>query len=155
MAKAARVLADARPDLTPARSVRDAGVSPRAIAVAAGELVETAAAVAAEEAGIVDGGKVAVICPEALVDEVTAAVDRHPGLGSPDGDLLAAPVSALVLDDAKGLEFDAVVVVEPQAIAEEHPHGLGALYVALTRTTTRLALVHHGELPASLRPDPA
>ncbi len=152
MALAGRVLAEARPDLTPARSVRDAGALPRAVVVAPGvRVVEVAITTAAEELGLVDGGKVAVICPENLVAEAVSAVAARPDLGGHDDDLLAAPVSALTLDDAKGLEFDAVVVVEPAAIAAEHPHGLGALYVALTRTTTRLALVHTGELPESLR----
>jgi DNA helicase IV len=125
-------------------------VSPRAIAVAAGELVETAAAVAAEEAGIVDGGKVAVIVPVALLAPMSAAISDRADLAGPDDDVLSAPVSPLTLDDAKGLEFDSVVVVDPSAIAAEHPHGLGALYVALTRTTTRLALVHAGALPTAL-----
>jgi DNA helicase IV len=149
MALAARVLAEARPDLTPARSVRDAGVAPRAVAVSTGDDVVAIAVATAEEeaAALPEGeGKVAVVTPEALVGAVGAALGAPP-----DGDVLAAPISALTLDDAKGLEFDAVVVVEPATIADEHPHGLGALYVALTRTTTRLALVHARELPAALR----
>jgi hypothetical protein len=151
MAVAARVLAEARPDLTPARSVRDAGVAPRAVRVPAGADVVTAAVIAAEEEfAHVDGGKVAVIVPAARLDTVIAAIHARPEFAGVDDDLLAAPVSALTLDDAKGLEFDAVVVVDPVAIADEHPHGLGALYVALTRTTTRLALVHAGDLPAAL-----
>ena len=151
MAVAARVLAEARPDLTPARSVRDAGVAPRAVAVAdRTDLASSAVTAAEEEVAVVDGGKVAVIVPAALHDEVSARVHERADLAGPDDDLLAAPVSVLTLDDAKGLEFDAVVVVDPVGIADEHPHGLGALYVALTRTTTRLALVHAGELPAAL-----
>jgi DNA helicase IV len=126
-------------------------VSPRAVVVGDSEdLVAVAVATAAEEAKEVDGGKVAVIVPAARLDDVSATLHQHPELCGPDDDLLAAPVSALCLDDAKGLEFDAVVVVEPMAIADEHPHGLGALYVALTRTTTRLALVHTGTLPNAL-----
>ncbi len=151
MALAARVLAEARPDLRPASSVRDADVQPRAVAVAPGDrgrLIAAAVTAAAEEAAAVDEGKVAIICPEDLVGPVAAAIAVEDGEVD---DVLAAPVSALTLDEAKGLEFDAVVVVEPSAIAAEHPHGLGALYVALTRTTTRLALVHADELPASLR----
>ena len=54
------------------------------------------------------------------------------------------------VDGAKGLEFDAVVVVEPAEIVEERRHGLRALYVALTRTTRTLHLVHHRPLPAPL-----
>jgi DNA helicase IV len=130
--------------------VRDAGVSPRAVAVTALDLVASAVDVAAKELAEVDGGKVAVIVPEALLAAVASAIAERGGLAGPDDDVLSAPVSPLTLDDAKGLEFDSVVVVEPTAIADEHPHGLGALYVALTRTTTRLALVHTGELPPAL-----
>jgi DNA helicase IV len=151
MELAGRVLAEARPDLSPASSVRDAGVAPRAVRSTAERLVEVALEVAAEERASVGEGKVAVIAPAALVAPIAAGLAQDPALGGDAGDLLAAPVSALTLDDAKGLEFDAVVVAEPAAIAAEHPHGLGALYVALTRTTTRLALVHAGELPAALR----
>jgi len=151
MALAARVLAEARPDLTAAQSVRDAGVSPRAVATSPADLIAAAVAAAAEEAAAVDEGKVALVCPNHLVAEVAAAVAARPELAGGDDDLLSAPVSALTLDDAKGLEFDAVVVVEPAAIAAEHAHGLGALYVALTRTTTRLALVHAEPLPPSLQ----
>ena len=49
----------------------------------------------------------------------------------PRRDGLGAPLSLLPVDLANGLEFDAVVVVEPAAIAEESPQGLRALYVAL------------------------
>jgi DNA helicase IV len=150
MEVAARVLADARPDLTPARSVRDAGVRPTALAVTAGSLVPGAVDVASAEASAAGEGKVAVIAPVALVADLRAAVWAHPELGAAGDDVLEAPVSVLTLDEVKGLEFDGVVVVEPQAIADEHPHGLGALYVALTRTTTRLAVVHARPLPASM-----
>jgi DNA helicase IV len=147
---AARVLAEARPDLTPARSVRDAGVSPRAVPVSSDDVVAAAVEVAAEELAAVDGGKVAVIVPVSLLSSVAAAIAARSELAGVDDDVLSAPVSPLTLDDAKGLEFDSVVVVDPSAIAAEHPHGLGALYVALTRTTTRLALVHAGALPTAL-----
>ena len=51
----------------------------------------------------------------------------------------------------KGLELDAVVVVEPAAIVDEEAQGLRALYVALTRATKRLAVVHAATLPDVLR----
>jgi superfamily I DNA/RNA helicase len=51
---------------------------------------------------------------------------------------------------AKGLEFDAVVVVEPAAIADERLHGLRALYVALTRAVQMLHIVHARPLPPEL-----
>jgi DNA helicase IV len=51
----------------------------------------------------------------------------------------------------KGLELDASVVVEPAAILEEEVQGARALYVALTRATKRLVLVHERPLPDVLR----
>lgn len=47
---------------------------------------------------------------------------------------------------SKGMEFDGVVVVEPAEIFERS-HGLGLLYVAVTRTTDRLVIVHKRDLP--------
>ena len=52
--------------------------------------------------------------------------------------------------EAKGLEFDHVVVVEPALIAA-HEQGLRELYVALTRPTKTLVVVHGQPLPAALR----
>ena len=54
---------------------------------------------------------------------------------------------------AKGLEFDAVVVADPAAIvasAPEEGRGLRLLYVALTRPTQALVVVHADDLPAAL-----
>jgi superfamily I DNA/RNA helicase len=55
------------------------------------------------------------------------------------------------VSDAKGLEFDAVLVVDPDAILGQSPRGASDLYVALTRATQRLGVVHTGELPPVLR----
>ena len=55
----------------------------------------------------------------------------------------------------KGLEFDAVVVVEPAAILDERPDGgLGGLYTAMTRSTRALAIVHADPLPEGLADAP-
>ncbi len=64
-----------------------------------------------------------------------------------------AGVAATVLDppDAKGLEFDAVVVVEPAVIAGGTSRGLRLLYVALTRAVQELVIVHAQPLPPALR----
>ena len=48
---------------------------------------------------------------------------------------------------SKGLELDAVVVVEPKAILEEEPKGPQSLFVALTRCTRRLTVVATRGLP--------
>ena len=49
---------------------------------------------------------------------------------------------------AKGLEFDAVIVVEPTTIAAHDPHGVRLLFVALTRAVQHLAVAHSGPLPS-------
>jgi DNA helicase IV len=62
-----------------------------------------------------------------------------------------------VLDarEAKGLEFDHVVLVEPARLVSPDPAGLRLLYVTLTRTTRTLAVVHAEPLPEALEPERA
>ena len=79
----------------------------------------------------------------ALEEHGLTAVDRLTGLGPHDVPLFAAA-------DAKGLEFDAVVVVDPTAILGDSPIGARLLYVAMTRAVQRLTLVTDGALPAVL-----
>ena len=62
-------------------------------------------------------------------------------------DLASDSVSVLAVRDVKGLEFDSVLIVEPQRILDESPRGLNDLYVALTRATQRLGVVHARPLP--------
>jgi DNA helicase IV len=59
-------------------------------------------------------------------------------------------VVVLTTRQAKGLEFDSVVVVDPAGIIDESPRGQSDLYVALTRATQRLTILYEGSLPASL-----
>jgi DNA helicase IV len=65
-----------------------------------------------------------------------------------DGDRLR--VAVLAAPDAKGLEFDAVVVVEPAVLFNRGPAGVRLLYIAMTRATQELVVAHNGELPAPL-----
>jgi DNA helicase IV len=153
---AAKVLAVAAPDLQPPNSVRQSGDEPRLLAVDAGEdlvaLTDQVAAVAAQERDTVDPGTVAVIVPNTLVDAVGAALDRAGidyGRASRIG--LRSRVTLVPVSLVKGLELDAAVVVEPAAIVDEEAQGMRALYVALTRATRRLAVVHARELPEPLR----
>ncbi|MDT4915032.1 MAG: hypothetical protein QOC66_4160 [Pseudonocardiales bacterium] len=99
-------------------------------------------------------GTVAVITPRSGHDATAAAVAQAlpDGAVTADSDALGAPVSVLTVAGAKGLEFDAVVLVEPAAIVAESARGLNDLYVALTRPTQRLHVVHTAELPAGLQP---
>jgi len=105
-------------------------------------------------AGPADGeaseGRIAVLAPAARVAELRARVTPgaagEPG-AEPD---LDAPVVVLPVSSAKGLEFDSVVLVEPAELVAESPRGLNDLYVALTRATQRLTVVHRAPLPAVL-----
>ncbi len=63
---------------------------------------------------------------------------------------LSRPIAVLSPAESKGLEFDAVIVVQPQTIIDEIPRGAAALYVALTRPTQRLQVVTTGTIPAGL-----
>ena len=97
------------------------------------------------------GGTLAVIVVEdaidALGDALTAEFGDHVGRGAQG---LLRDVAVLTPQDSKGLEFDAVVVVDPTAIVAASERGAGALYVAMTRATQRLYLVSDGPLPKGL-----
>lgn len=147
MAVAADVLKLVGPDLRAPESVRETGVRPWARRV--GGTGELGPIVRGE---IVEGGRLVVIVPETRAAELGEAVTSSvPGaVAGPGADALEAPVAVLTVADAKGLEFDGVVVVEPGEILAESPRGASDLYVALTRATRRLGVVHTGELPAVL-----
>jgi DNA helicase IV len=97
-------------------------------------------------------GTVVVITPRAGHERVAAAVRSAlpEGVVTADSDALGSPVSVLTVAGAKGLEFDTVVLVEPAVIMAESRHGLNDLYVAMTRPTQRLHVVHHEALPAGM-----
>jgi DNA helicase IV len=149
---AGRILAEAVPGMEPPRAVRRTGVAPRLVSVTLGELAAATATTARQLVEEVHPGTVAVLAPGSLVAELSVALDRAGAPASdPRLDGLGAPLSLLPVDLANGLEFDAVVVVEPAVVVEESPQGLRALYVAVTRPTRRLAVVHERPLPASFR----
>ena len=124
------LLDEIAPEVEPPVAYRKGGDAPRLVAVAEDELLETALreAVALED---IDG-MLAVIVPRTL-----AFPDEF-------------PFPILTPRQAKGLEFDHVVVVEPAAIADEGDRGLRELYVALTRPTKTLVVVHARPLPTAL-----
>jgi DNA helicase IV len=148
---AAKVLAEAAPGLAPPDSVRQAGDPPRLVAAPADDLVARVVEVAMEERAAVDPGSVAIIVPQTLVEPVAAGLDAagvEYGRAARNG--LESQVTLVPVRLVKGLELDAAVVVEPAAIVSEEAQGMRALYVALTRATKRLAVVHAAPLPACL-----
>ncbi|WP_062437424.1 HelD family protein [Herbidospora daliensis] len=137
MAVAADVLTLVDPSLKAPDSVRESGEKPTSVRT--NDLV-------ADLPGIIERQKVAdgrlvVIVPDGL--DVGMARMTGP-------EALDADVAVLSVTEAKGLEFDAVVVVEPARILAESPRGASDLYVALTRATRRLCVVHTGPLPEVL-----
>ncbi|QAY70616.1 HelD family protein [Xylanimonas protaetiae] len=142
--------------LTAAREVPGAIVdvpvgSPADVAAA---VASHAAALAVEFVGPDDAGRVAVIAPAASVAALRAALDAAlPGaLGTAEAERLAAQrledqqVTVLAPREVKGLEYDAVVLVEPAGVARG-AGGWSDLYVAMTRPTQRLVVVHTEPLP--------
>lgn len=94
-------------------------------------------------------GRVAVVLPRHGHDEVRAGLFKHV-MGRPaptSRERLDEPLVILSVGDVKGLEFDSVVVVEPADVVEQSARGVGDLYVALTRPTQRLTVVHAHALP--------
>ena len=151
MTVAADVLAQIDPDATPPRSVRESGALPWRLQVAdAAVLTAVAAEAAAGLAAQAGEGTLAVIVPEGRLTEIGAAVrkalpDADVGNAEAGGPDLEQPVVVLTVRQAKGLEFDTVLVADPGMILAESPLGLGDFYVALTRATQRAGVVHAGE----------
>jgi DNA helicase IV len=123
MTVAAALLAEFAPGVQPPESVRACGVQPWSRRVTEDEIPSAIEEFVQDEAG----------------REGTSVVIGPPGVPG------AVPAS-----QTKGLEFDAVLVVEPERILADGPRGAAELYVALTRATQRLGVLHQGPLPQAL-----
>ncbi|MGW0434821.1 HelD family protein [Micromonospora sp. NPDC003197] len=142
MAVAAEVLAEIDPTLTPPHPVRETGVPPWDVSVPPAELADRLVAEVRRAAVEVGEGRVGVIVSGSRIDEwggaVTAALPEATVGDQPE---LINPVVLLTVAQAKGLEFDTVLVVEPERIVAESTRGRNDLYVALTRATQRLGVL--------------
>jgi DNA helicase IV len=123
MAVAARLLAEFAPGVQPPESVRSCGVEPWSRQVSDDELPTAIKEFVHDEAG----------------REGTSIVIGPPGVPG------TVPPA-----ETKGLEFDSVLVVDPQRILANGPRGAAELYVALTRATQRLGVLHRDPLPQAL-----
>ena len=144
MELAARVLAVAAPQLRPPISVRAGESEPGRVSV--GDWYELAAEVSAMRARV-GNGNVAVITPVSMTEFIADTLEDAGIVIGRARDGLDADVTVIPVNLVKGLELDGVIVVEPAAIVREEPQGLRSLYVALTRATRHLALVHRESLP--------
>ncbi len=151
---ASRLLAQAAPSVRPTSSVRVGRRPPLVAAVAPDQLFRAMAGEARRLAA--EGFLVGCIVADEHLGAAAAALrsERAP-FGTAERDGLAQPITLLAAPGAKGLEFDAAVVVEPAAIAGDGggpptPRGLRLLYVALTRPIQHLSVVHSRPLPGGL-----
>ena len=132
-------------------SVRDGEWKPLAQEIRRGEPDGLVDAVRAE-LELLGEGRLAVVTAhgaDAAAREALAAALPEGTVGSGTTTLDRA-VSVLPVGDVKGLEFDSVVVLEPGDLLAGSPRGANDLYVALTRPTQRLRVLHSGPLPPGL-----
>ena len=159
---AAGVLAIGAPDLVVPTPVRRSGHRPRYCRTEVDRRFEAVVQLAGEELDAVGEGRVAVLVPEPLMEATIAAFSAagveivDPRRGGARG--LGAALVILPVEDANGLEFDAVVIVEPAMVARRESRdgapthqGMRTLYVAMTRPTRRLTLLatEHGPVDFS------
>ncbi len=150
MALAAKVLSAAAPGLTPPVAIRNEGAEPvvRHVPDLARALPEAIRAELAE----IDAGNLTIIVPRSLLEPMTAAL-REAGVpfGGATRSGLDRQVTIVPVQLVKGLEVDASLVIEPARIVAEERQGMRALYVALTRATKRVGILHSEPLPDVLR----
>jgi DNA helicase IV len=143
-----RLLPHIAPGLPAATAIRSepGALSVRPVAVLGPPLIDVVAELRAVP------GSLGIVCADAAVPEVTrllvAAGVAAEAMTDDGADVAAVAVVPATL--AKGLEFDAVVVVDPAAIVAAEPRGLHRLYVVLTRAVSTLVVLHHDDLPAQL-----
>jgi DNA helicase IV len=128
---AGQVIRQQIPDADLPNAVRQTGVDPEHRVFDAGKVAEAAADAAGELLQLVEG-TVGVIVPPKLRPAIDAVL----------GELGDSRVVALSPLDSKGLEYDAVVVVEPDRIVSDTLGGVRALYVVLTRATQRMITIN-------------
>ena len=149
---AGRLLATAAPGQTPPTAVREGDHDPRIVKVAKNDVALTVANEAGQLVSSLADGRVAIVCPDDTVEVIATALDSaaiaygRAGSRGLDATLTIVPVSVV-----KGLEMDGVIVVEPTTMYESPDVGPRGVYVALTRSTQQLVVVHSRELPQELR----
>ena len=152
MELANKVMMAATPTLRAPTSVRTGDEHPEFVEVAGSELLSAVVSATKELDADIGDGNIAVVVPDSMFESVagalTAAGIEH-GEATRSG--LEMGITVVPVSVVKGLELDGVIVVEPARIVRDEEQGLRALYVALTRSTKRLTIVHSEPLPAAMR----
>jgi DNA helicase IV len=137
---AARLLPIAAPDVAVPVIVRDGPADP--VFRTVDEEARGAEVVQAAMEHAAHGRSVAIVCPAVHRGAVEAELAlRDVAWRAASRSELGQGINLVSPREAKGLEFDAVVVVEPEDVIAEDQHGHRLLYVALTRTTRYLHVV--------------
>lgn len=150
-AAATRVAHAAGLTISTPKAVREGQWPPLVDRLESGQLLPKLHELLPGEVEIADGGLLAVIVPESRLATVRSAVieqfGRRVGTGSGG---LSQDIVVLGAREAKGLEFDVVLIIEPQEMIDEVDGSVGDLYVAMTRTTQRLRILAEGAIPAGI-----
>ena len=145
------VLRAVNPALAAPRAVRSGGIRPWSLRIPEDDRVTALRTAVEKEIAALDGGRMAVIHAPGFPAELVGALAGLDGVTVADGlSAVDSPVVLMTAAQSKGLEFDAVLVVEPTEILASHIRGVNDLYVALTRATKSLGVVHSRELPEML-----
>ena len=149
---ASRVLAGTQYESTIPNAVREHGEEPKFIKVETpARLLGSITALVRSELDESDSGTLAVITPEQYVKPLSESFKASSiGHGLVDDGALPSQVTIVPVDLVKGLEIDIAIVVEPSEILNSATNGERSLYVALTRATRRLIIIHAEDLPSVL-----
>lgn len=149
---AGKLLPTAAPNQTPPTAVREGDSEPRIVFVASDKVFQAVIDESHTLLETLSRGRVGIVCPDHLVGDLSAALDvAGVQFGRAGATALEATLTVVPVSVVKGLEMDGVIVVEPTDIYESTDTGPRGLYVALTRSTQQLVVVHSRALPAELR----
>jgi DNA helicase IV len=145
---ASKLLPVAAPTVQPTQSIRRGTRVPNILKVDRDRLLVESLAEAIKLAG--EDFLVGLVVPSSELASITKLARGRSDIGLLERDGMERRVTVVAATAVKGLEFDAVVVVEPAAIAGDDDRGLRLLYVAMTRPIQHLSIVHADPLPALL-----
>lgn len=138
-------------DVSAPRAVREGEWAPFLVHVDSSELISTVVDVVTVEVDRSAGGLIGVIvAPEKYASVANAVAQAHRDKTGTSQTALENQILVLTPWEAKGLEFDVVVIVEPNDLVRAANGSIGDLYVSMTRPTQRLHLIGAEEFPAGL-----